>query len=94
MEICRMSWNVLENLQNVLEKSLVSWNFLIMVKGAQKCLEFTSGHLETQKLPGPLAGPEPPALWIMSQLSSIYNNDSSQPFILCCSLSWLKGTLT
>ena len=45
--------NVLENLQNVLEKPLVSWIFLEMVKGGLKCLEFTSEHLETSKLLGP-----------------------------------------
>ena len=34
--------NDLENLQNVLEKPLVPWIFLEMVKGALKCVEFTS----------------------------------------------------
>ena len=49
-----MSWN----------KPLVPWMFMEMVKGAPKCLEFTSEHLETLKLLGPLAGPEPPAFCI------------------------------
>ena len=74
--------NVLENLQNVLEKLLVSWKFLEMVKGAPKCLEFTSEHLETPELPGPLAGPKPPAFWVGTQLSSIFTQRQLHPWYI------------
>ena len=51
--------NVLENLQNVLEKPLVSWIFLEMVKGGLQCLEFTSKHLKTSSFQGPWRAPNP-----------------------------------
>ncbi len=70
-------WKFYGNLQNVLEMYKMSCKhlkcpgyFLEMVKGANsapKCLEFTSEHLGTPKLLGPLAGPVPPAFLSRSQ---------------------------
>ncbi len=65
------SQNGLEYLQNFLEKPQVSWVFFGNGEGAPNCLEFTSEHLETPKLPGPWAGPGPPAFTLGSHLAHI-----------------------
>ena len=68
------------NLENVLEEPQVLWIFFGNGKGAPKCLEFTSEHLEKPKLQGPTK--DPPAFSVESQFSSFSPKSTYIPGIL------------